>query len=143
MELTAVRMKTPYEHSNPVIRYSLFAAGWVFFVLAIIGAILPVMPTSVFLILSAACFLRSSPRFYRWLTEHRLFGQPLREYLNGHGISTRSKVLILASLWVAILISVFVFLGKHWGSGVMLSIAALVSVYILWQPTPPRSDERP
>ena len=85
-------MKTPYQHRNPVVRYTLFVIGWISFVLGMIGLLLPVVPTTPFLLLSAACFLRSSPRFYVWLTEHRWWGKYIRYYLNGQG---RSSFLLL------------------------------------------------
>ena len=129
-------MKTPYQHRNPFIRHSLFALGWISFVLGMIGLLLPVVPTSPFLILSAACFLRSSPRFYHWLTEHRWFGPYIRMYMNGEGIPKRIKVLIMLVLWTTILTSALLIVKITWVSVTMISIAAAVSVFILRQPTP-------
>ncbi|MBM7423223.1 MULTISPECIES: YbaN family protein [Spongiibacter] len=129
-------MKSPYEHRNPVIRYSLIAIGWLSFVLGMIGLLLPVVPTSPFLILSAACFLRSSPKFYRWLTEHPWFGVYIRYYIEGQGIPKKIKALIITVLWIMMLSSAFLIVRIPWVSAVLCSIAALVSIYILRQPTP-------
>ncbi|MDX1506228.1 MAG: YbaN family protein [Spongiibacter sp.] len=129
-------MKEPYEHANPLVRYSLLALGWLSFVLGMIGLLLPVVPTSPFLILSAACFLRSSPRFYHWLVNHRWFGIYVRYYLEGKGMPRRVKFLVLGMLWVMILSSALVIVRIPWVTLVMCSIAGLVSVYILRLPTP-------
>lgn len=129
-------MKSPYQHRNPVVRYSLFALGWLSFVLGMIGLLLPVVPTSPFLILSAACFLRSSPRFYHWLVNHRWFGIYIRYYLDGRGIPTKVKVLILTMLWIMILSSALLIVRIPWVTATMCTIAALVSIYILRLPTP-------
>ncbi|WP_288363485.1 YbaN family protein [uncultured Spongiibacter sp.] len=129
-------MKSPYEHRNPVIRYSLIAIGWLSFVLGMIGLLLPVVPTSPFLILSAACFLRSSPKFYQWLTEHPWFGVYIRYYIEGQGIPKKIKALIITVLWIMMLSSAFLIVRIPWVSAVLCSIAALVSIYILRHPTP-------
>ncbi|WP_372861149.1 YbaN family protein [Spongiibacter sp.] len=134
-------MKEPFEHSNLFIRYSLIAVGWLSFALGMIGLLLPVVPTSPFLILSAACFLRSSPRFYHWLTQHPWFGRYIRYYMEGRGIPTKIKVLILLLLWIMILSSALLIVRIPWVTATLCSIAALVSIYILRQPNPERSEK--
>ena len=129
-------MKTPYQHRNPVVRYTLFVIGWISFVLGMIGLLLPVVPTTPFLLLSAACFLRSSPRFYVWLTEHRWWGKYIRYYLNGQGIPRKIKFLIIAMLWITILTSALLIVKIHWLSVMMISVAAIMSFYIAKQPEP-------
>ena len=62
------------------VRYLLMAVGWVSVVLGVIGIFLPVLPTTPFLLLAAACFARSSPRFYQWLINHRQLGPWIRDY---------------------------------------------------------------
>lgn len=128
--------KAPYQHRNPIIRYALFTLGWISFALGMIGLLLPVVPTSPFLLLSAACFLRSSPRFYKWLTEHRWWGRYIRYFLDGQGIPRRIKVLILSMLWIMILSSALIIVKILWVSVTMVIIAMAVSVYIIRLPEP-------
>jgi uncharacterized membrane protein YbaN (DUF454 family) len=128
--------KAPYQHRNPIVRYALFTLGWISFVLGMIGLLLPVVPTSPFLLLSAACFLRSSPRFYIWLTEHRWWGRYIRYFLDGQGIPRRIKVLILSMLWIMILSSAFLIVKIMWVSVTMMIIAGAVSIYIIKLPEP-------
>lgn len=128
--------REPFIHKSPLIRYSLLILGWFSFVCGVIGILLPVVPTSPFLILSAACFLRSSPRFYYWLINHRWFGIYIRYYLDGKGIPRRAKVMILLMLWVMMLSSALLIVKIRWVSAVMIAIAAAVSLYIIRQPEP-------
>ncbi|AKH70251.1 hypothetical protein IMCC21906_02606 [Spongiibacter sp. IMCC21906] len=133
--------REPFEHQNRFIRYSLLVIGWVSFILGMIGLLLPVVPTSPFLILSAACFLRSSPKFYYWLVNHRWFGRYIRYYLNGEGIPRRAKVMILSLLWIMMLSSALLIVKIAWVSVTMLLIAAAVTIYIIRQPEPDAKAE--
>lgn len=76
---------------SPVIRTLLLAIGWLSVSLGIIGIFLPVLPTTPFLLLAAACFARSSRRFYLWLVEHPRLGPWVRDYLDGHGIHSKPR----------------------------------------------------
>ena len=83
----------------------LIIAGTLFVVLGILGIFLPVLPTTPFLLLAAACYFRSSDRFYRWLINNRILGTYISNYLEGRGMSVRSKVITLLLLWVTILLT--------------------------------------
>ncbi|SDP52156.1 YbaN family protein [Phyllobacterium sp. OV277] len=70
-----------------------FALGWVMVALGFIGALLPVMPTTIFLIIAAWCFGRSSPRFEKWLLEHPVFGPTLVQWQRHGAIPVRVKCI--------------------------------------------------
>jgi len=81
-------------------------AGWVFVGLGLIGAALPVMPTTCFMILALACFTRGSPRLANWLLNHPRFGPPLRDWQHHGAISPRTKRVAVAAIglaWVIVL----------------------------------------
>jgi uncharacterized membrane protein YbaN (DUF454 family) len=83
--------------SRPV----LFVLGWFFLVIGIAGVILPLLPGTVFLILSAACFTRSSPRFERWLLDHPRLGPAVRQWRATGAIPRRTKVFAAGSMVVS------------------------------------------
>lgn len=78
-----------------VLRWVLFIAGWLCVVLGAIGVVLPVLPTTPFLLLAAACFDRSSPRFHRWLLSTKLFGPLIENWQRERFIEKRSKRVAL------------------------------------------------
>jgi uncharacterized membrane protein YbaN (DUF454 family) len=84
--------------NSPIKRWGWFALGWMMVALGFIGAILPVMPTTIFLILAAACFSHSSPRFEAWLLDHRWFGSSIRRWRESGAIPRKAKVLAIGSM---------------------------------------------
>ncbi|WP_404333603.1 YbaN family protein [Sphingomonas sp. MMS12-HWE2-04] len=74
------------------------ALGWFFVLLGFIGALLPLMPTTIFLILAAGCFARSSPRLEAWLLDHRRFGPSLRAWREHRAIPPRAKLLACSGM---------------------------------------------
>lgn len=71
----------------------LIIAGSISLALGVIGIFLPLLPTTPFLILSAFCFSKSSPRFYRWILNHQYLGPPIQDWKNHRAISLKSKIM--------------------------------------------------
>ncbi|MGH7502742.1 MAG: YbaN family protein [Longimicrobiales bacterium] len=82
--------------------WALRTAGLLLLGLAAIGIVLPLMPATCFVLASAWCFARSSPRLYHWMHHNRLFGKLLRDYRDHRLIPLRVKVASVAVLWVTI-----------------------------------------
>jgi len=78
----------------------LLLLGFLFVGIAAIGVVLPGLPTTPFLLLAAACFARSSERFYAWLLGNRIFGPMIRDWRETRSMSRRSKAIALASIVV-------------------------------------------
>jgi len=123
-------------YRNPVARYALLVIGWLSVSLGIVGIFLPVLPTTPFLLLAAACFVRSSRRFYDWLVTHPRLGPWFRDYLEGNGIPLKGKVYALATMWLSIGVSCWL-VPMFWARVGMLTSATLVSIYILRMKTLP------
>lgn len=117
---------------NRVWRYVLFACGCLSVVLGVIGIFLPVLPTTPFLLLAAACFARSSQRFYLWLVLHPRLGPWVRDYLEGQGIPRKGKVWTLILMWSSISFSIWI-VPLLWVRVFMLISAVCVTIYILKQ----------
>lgn len=122
------------EQRNPAIRYALLAIGWLSVALGVLGIFLPVLPTTPFLLLAAACFMRSSKRFYLWLVNHRQLGPWIVDYLEGQGIPLKGKIYAIGLMWLSISLSCYL-VPLFWVRAFMLTSAVLVSLYILKQKT--------
>ena len=98
---------TVKEAKNPLLRFLWVGLGCLFVGLGAIGAVVPGMPTTVFLVLAAACFIRSSQRLYDWLISNKTFGPYLKDYREGKGIPRRAKVLALSMIVIFVSFAVF------------------------------------
>ena len=88
------------EASNPFIKLLWIIAGSVFVVLGAFGVILPGLPTTPFLILAAACYIRSSQKLYDWLIANKTFGPYLKDYREGKVIPKRAKKIALIMMTI-------------------------------------------
>lgn len=86
-------------------RLVLVCVGWCAVACAFIGVLVPGMPTTVFVLIAAYCFARSSPRFAAWLASHRWFGPTIRRFEDQGGMSATAKRRALAAMWTAVLVS--------------------------------------
>ena len=91
---------TAKEASNPIIKVLWIIAGSIFVVLGGLGVLLPGLPTTPFLILAAACYIRSSQRPYDWLIANETFGPYLKDYREGKGIPRRAKKIALSMMTI-------------------------------------------
>jgi len=89
-------------------KYLLYLSGLLFLGLGIAGYVLPGLPGTIFLIISASCFVRSNDRMYRWVTEHRIFGKLVKNYLETGSMPIRAKVISVLSMWVFTGVSLWV-----------------------------------
>ena len=115
-------------------RRSLLLVGGSFsLLLAVIGAILPVMPTTPFLLVSLFCFARSSRRCHTWLITNRLVGRYLAYVAQGRRLPPPIKVALVASSWMTAVVSALLLAPNLPLKLVSLSMAAAMSAYILLQ----------
>lgn len=112
-------------------RASLVAAGSLFLGIGIVGIVVPILPTTPFLILAAFCYARSSDRCYRWLVTNRVFGRHLDDYLHGRGVSWKVKAGSLVSLWAVISLSALLFTQLWWVRVLLLLVALGVTGHIV------------
>lgn len=135
-------MAEPPDHSDealeivgsPWLRAALIGLGSFFVALGVVGAFLPLMPTTIFIILAAACYARASPRFYRWLLHHPWFGESLRAWRRHRSMPRYAKRTAFVMIGVSFSISIAV-VPPLWVKGLLLVIAAAIVAFIWRIPT--------
>ncbi len=120
---------------NRIVRTLLFAAGNISLALGVVGIFLPLLPTTPFLLLAAACYVRSSDKFYSWLVAHPVLSKYILAYLNGEGIPRKAKYYTFLTMWVTMTISI-VIVPLWQVQLLLLCIALMVSTYIWRLPEP-------
>ena len=105
--------------------------GSVSLVLGIMGIFLPLLPTTPFLLLSAALWMKGSPRMYDWLTHHKHLGPYIRNFREYKAIPMRAKVLSVALVWITLLYSAFFLFENPWMRTAFIALAAGISWHIL------------
>jgi uncharacterized membrane protein YbaN (DUF454 family) len=112
------------------VRYLLTVAGLLSLGLGILGVFLPLLPTTPFILLAAACFYRSSPRLHAWLLGNPYFGKHIVAYRVHRAVYRKTKIMALVTLWVTVLTSVFFVLSITWLKFALVLVAAMVSFHI-------------
>jgi uncharacterized membrane protein YbaN (DUF454 family) len=127
----------PDPPSGPM-RWLLLVTGFAFVGLAVLGVVLPVLPTTPFLLVAAACFARSSPRFYGWLLSNRIFGPLIRNWRETRSIPLRAKITAIAMITLVGGSSLVFFVTNPWGRvGLGATLAVLIG-WLLYLPTTER-----
>ena len=106
--------------------------GTVFVGLGVLGMFLPLVPTTIFLLLAAYCYSRSSERFHEWLLTNRWCGRYIKDYQEGKGMSAAHKVRTIFLLWGSIGFSIWLVGGRLWLSLLLAAIAIGVTAHVLW-----------
>ena len=112
-------------------RRLLIAAGTISTAIGIVGILVPILPTTPFLLLAAAFYLRSSQKFYDRLLNNRFIGAYVRNYLQGKGMPRRVKIITILLLWITITGSIIFVVQGLIIRALLLIIAIGVSVHIL------------
>ena len=115
---------------NQLLKWILIIAGTFFLGLGIIGIFLPILPTTPFLLLAAACYARSSKKFYDWLLNNKLIGAYIKNYREGKGVPLKVKIFTISLLWITILFSVYFIINIVWIRIILLIIAVGVTTHI-------------
>ena len=105
--------------------------GFISLGLGIIGAFLPLLPTTPFILLSAAVFAKSSEKMHNWMHNHRIFGEILRDFHQHKTIPLYAKIISISTMWASMLFTIFtVAAEKRWLQIVLVVIAIGVSLHI-------------
>ena len=124
-------------HSSWVMRGIFFCLGCFFVGLGAVGLLLPLIPTTPFLLLAAACYARSSRRFYDWLLANRVFGPTIRQWQESRSVALRTKIVAISLLVLTLGSSVVVFVPLWPVKVLLVAIGAWVIYFLVCLPTAP------
>jgi uncharacterized membrane protein YbaN (DUF454 family) len=136
-----IRMSPPTAAAaiSPRQRWVFLALAWVFFALGVLGVLLPVVPTTPFMLLALWAFSRSSRRFHDWLYHHRVFGPPLQRWRRERVVPWWTKTLALASMGASTAYVGLIVRPPWYALAAMAAVVAAGAIYILRIPTRPRT----
>ena len=111
----------------------LIIIGFISLGLGIAGIVLPLLPTTPFILLTATCFAKSSPRFHRWLLQHPNFGPLINTFQNGARLPTLTAYKVILFIWLSLGLSMFL-LDILWAY-ISLSLMAVVITGLILRKT--------
>ena len=115
-------------------KYLLIICGSLAVGLGILGIFLPVLPTTPFLLLAAACYAKSSPRLSAKLNDNKYLGRYVRDYREKRGIKRSIKIRVIVMLWLCLGSSIVIFLFRNlWISALLACIGIVVTIHIMSQ----------
>jgi uncharacterized membrane protein YbaN (DUF454 family) len=119
-----------------------FIVGWISLVLGVLGIVLPLLPTTPFVLLSAFCFSKSSKRFHDWLLNHKIFGPLVKDWQRHGVIKIQAKILASVSMLLMVSLSLY-FVSIPWiyVFSILLMISGVL-VFIWTRPSYPRELEK-
>lgn len=116
------------------LRIIFLASGHLCTALGVAGIFLPLLPTTPFLLLAVFFYARSSEKFTAWLTNHKILGSFIKDYIEGKGIPIKAKITAVTMIWLVIGASVIFFVPVLSGKIAMLAVAAGVTIYLIMLP---------
>lgn len=116
---------------NVILSKILIGSGTIFLLIGIIGIFIPILPTTPFLLLAAACYAKGSSKFYTWLINNKWFGEYIKNYRERKGIPFSVKIISITMLWITIAFSIFIIISNLLIQIILISIAIGVTIHIL------------
>lgn len=115
-----------------VVKTLFVVLGALSLLLGLVGIFVPLLPTTPFLLLAAALWVRSSPRLYAWLLAHRRLGPYIRNFRENRAIPLHAKIVSVTLLWATLLYCIFFVVEEWWWAQLaLLAVAVGVTWHIL------------
>ncbi len=125
----------PAKHRSRWVRAFFLAAGTLFLALGLVGIFLPLLPTTPFVLLAAACYARGSRRFYDRLLANRTFGPIVLEWQRHRSIPYRTKVMAVILMSVTLAASIVFFVRPPWLKGLLALMGVGLAVWLYRRPS--------
>lgn len=132
----------PRVHASPLVRALLVACGLAATALGVVGAFVPVLPTTPFLLVAAACFARASPALHRRLEGSATFGPLLREWRRHRSIPWRTKLLAITLMSVSIAVTAAFLVRPWWAKAAVVATGIAVGAWLYRIPSRDRPPGR-
>ncbi len=116
-------------HDSPLVRGLYICGGFFALALGALGAILPILPTTPFVLLAAWCFARGSERFHKKLLDHRIAGPIICEWCLYRSIPRRVKKFAFMLMALSFSISIYI-VPEIWQKIMLVTIASILAIYI-------------
>lgn len=123
-----------------MIKIFLRIVGTVSLVLGLVGIVLPVLPTTPFLLLTAYCYLRSAPNWHKRLLESKHLGPYIKNFQENKCIPLRVKVYAVSMLWITITASAVFAVSLWWVRLILAVVVVGVTCHILSYPSTPQKQ---
>jgi uncharacterized membrane protein YbaN (DUF454 family) len=130
------------KHDSPAVRAVLVVAGTTCVGLGVLGLFLPVLPTTPFLLLAAACYARASERFYNWLLNNRTFGPTIREWRRYRSIPYRTKLTAILLMSLTLASSIVFFVRNPYLKAALTLLGITLAVWMYRIPSRDRPSPR-
>ena len=111
-------------------KYLLNLCGLILVFIGLVGVIVPVLPTTPFMILAAYCFIRSNKKLYTWVTTNRIFGKKVSQFFEKRGITLRAKIVSISTMWFMCVISFYFTYPKIWAV-ILIPVLAVAGTIII------------
>lgn len=121
--------------ARKIVRVLLVVAGAISLALGIIGVVLPGLPTTPFILLTAFCWAKASPRLHRWLLNHPWSGPMLRDWEAHRSLTVRTKTIAVGSMLTMVSLSAWGFRERPLAVATLLGLAAIGAWVVLRIPT--------
>jgi uncharacterized membrane protein YbaN (DUF454 family) len=125
----------PGEHRSPWVRAFFLGAGTLALALGLLGIFLPLLPTTPFVLLAAACYARGSKRFYEWLLAQRTFGPIVHEWRRHRSIPYKTKVTAVVLMSLTFGTSIIFFVRPMWLKAVLAITGMALAVWLYRMPS--------
>ncbi|MGE3773885.1 MAG: YbaN family protein [Gammaproteobacteria bacterium] len=120
------------KHHRLEVRLIFLSCGFACVALGIAGIFLPLLPTTPFMLLAAACFARSSERFHAWLLAHPLFGSTVREWEEHRSVRRRTKWIAILTMAITLTLSTVLFVPYRPAQFALALFGVAMAVY-MWR----------
>ncbi|EGV36317.1 YbaN family protein [Neisseria weaveri] len=115
-----------------IIRSVFWLFGALALLLGILGIFLPILPTTPFVLLAAACWAKASPRFHRWLHQHRYFGPMVQDWETRRAVPKKAKLFAFTMMTFSCLLMLWQFPERWWVAAVSAVFCLCVAIW-MWR----------